>query len=290
MLLVPYSYPLCFVSLSHLDRLYSTSLSYYPNVSIHNVLQYIPDHTLSFSPSSQFIPCLTSATSAKVLSAFTLTGSFLNGYSIDFDPCCILGPLMPKQLVCGVESALDPHSENVFSVNWGGRERATRYTHQPSPPTPLGKWTLYSCVTISIAASPLSSANWILNEFTHPDGSAVLLFCCRCQPTRIELIVLSCMVVSAFLSCPFARWNICWSISALCWLCFLWAERDGAYMLPSARVYKLKVFFHYCILHWNIFIFCRHLYSEVLILLILLINPLTFPLKETNKVLQVYSV
>ena len=80
------------------------------------------------------------ATSAKVLNAFTLTGSFLNGYSIDFS---YLRAALPAGSL---------RSQNSLNAARGVCERATRRAHRLGPPIPLGKWTFYThpCVTSSI--------------------------------------------------------------------------------------------------------------------------------------------
>lgn len=91
-------YPLCFVHDLRGALPFSLTLS-----SCQHVLQSIPNHTLSFSHSTQFTSCL-------LKSVFTLKGRSLKGQCIDFlsvwcPPCRTCGLLNPqttcvKLLVC----------------------------------------------------------------------------------------------------------------------------------------------------------------------------------------------
>lgn len=97
-------------------------------------------------------------------------------------------------------SDLGPTQGKCVSVNWRGCERAARCARQLSPPTPLRKWTFYTCLTSSIATSPLSVRRQQTEFWMKWKHCAVVPLCC--QPTRRELIVFSCMVVSVFFSWP----------------------------------------------------------------------------------------
>lgn len=87
--------------------------------------------------------------------------SLLNGYSIDFSYLCdaLLAWSAHPKTVSTVCFSWCVYRPQTCTVRVCFQRRLWKsYTHQFSPPTPLGKWTFHMCpyVTGSIAASLLS--------------------------------------------------------------------------------------------------------------------------------------
>lgn len=207
-----YSYPLSSVSLSHLCCLYLSALL--PHFSVHNVLQSIPNHTLSFSPSSQFIPCLTSGTSAKVLNAFTLTGSFLKMGTVliflmlyDALPVGSVGHSSQNSLYVAHGISLGPTQWTCVFGEMRRLWKSFTLCASAQPTHTIRKMNLlFSCNKFngSLAAWHSAGTNWILNELTHPDGSVVL----SANQNAADCVILHGCFRDPLLS--LACWNICY--------------------------------------------------------------------------------
>lgn len=198
-------------------------------VSIDNVLQPIPNHTLSFAPSYQFIPSLTS-TSAKVLNAFTPTGSFLKRVQYWFFPSMWYPPhslywiLITKQAcMCWWTQPWTPHSVKLrfLQIEVAAKERRT---HQLSTAHNIREKMNLLCLN-NMLNSSLATQCWsgVLTEIWM-DSPIVL--CCR--PTRKDMIMWACEVFSAFLS-----HSLLTEITTRTF-CWLWRSGEVELMLPSA--------------------------------------------------------